>query len=231
MPVAGVLLAAGVGRRLGLDVPKALCLLDGVPLLAHAAATLRDSGEVDQLIVVAPTGAAADVRGVLDRYLPGPAPAVVDGAGTRHGSLHSGLAALDRRFETVVVHDACRPLAPADLVVRVLKAVYGGADVAVPVVEVTETVKELDGAGRIARTVPRESLVRIQTPQAVRRVVLEAAHAGCSGPAVAADEGGGLAAADARLATVEGEDDAFPVIRPADLGYAEAVLARRRAAG
>jgi 2-C-methyl-D-erythritol 4-phosphate cytidylyltransferase len=226
-----------VGRRLGLDLPKALCLLDGVPLVVRAAAALRDSGEVDQLVVVAPSGAATEVRDLLGRYLPGPAPAVVDGAVTRHGSLHNALAALNRRIETVVVHDACRPLAPADLVVRVLKAIYGGADVAVPVVEVTETVKELDGAGRVARTVPREALVRIQTPQAVRRAVLDAAHAGClgsigsSGSVGAVDEDGSLAGVDARLATVEGEDDAFPVIRPADLGYAEAVLARRRAAG
>jgi 2-C-methyl-D-erythritol 4-phosphate cytidylyltransferase len=225
------LLAAGTGRRLGLDVPKALCLLDGVPLLARAAGTMCDSREIEQLIVVAPVGAAAEVREILDRFLPGTTPAVVDGAATRHGSLHCALAALDSRIETVVVHDACRPLAPAELVVRVLKAVYGGADLAVPVVEVTETVKELDGAGRIARTVPRESLVRIQTPQAVRREVLDAAHARCPGSAVDADEGGSLATSDARLATVEGEDDAFPVIRSADLGYAEAVLARRRAAG
>lgn len=231
MAVAGVLLAAGFGQRLGLGTPKALCLLDGVPLLARAAAALRDSGAVDQIVVVGPSGAAAEVRVLLEAYVPGLSAAVVDGAETRHGSLHRGLSALDRRIETVVVHDACRPLAPADLVLRVVKAVYGGADFAVPVIEVTETVKELDSAGRIARTVPREGLVRIQTPQAARRVVLDAAHAGCSAADVANTEIDALAPAESRLVTVDGEDDAFPVVRPADLAFAEAVLARRRAAG
>jgi 2-C-methyl-D-erythritol 4-phosphate cytidylyltransferase len=229
--VAGVLLAAGVGRRLGFDVPKALCLLNGLPLVARAATALRDSGEVDQLVIVGPPGAAAEVRVLLDAYLPGHAAVVVDGADTRHGSLHRALAVLDRRIETVVVHDACRPLAPADLVVRVVKAVYGGADVAVPIVAVTETVKELDLAGRIARTVPREGLVRIQTPQAVRRVLLDATHSGCSAAEVGSEAGDALAPDTARLVTVEGEDDAFPVVRPADLAFAEAVLSRRRAAG
>jgi 2-C-methyl-D-erythritol 4-phosphate cytidylyltransferase len=229
--VAGVLLAAGSGRRLGLDAPKALCLLGGLPLLTRAAAALRESSAIDQLVVVCPPGAAAHMGALLDSSVSGPAATIVEGAETRHGSLHRAIAVLDRRIETVVVHDACRPLAPADLVVRVLKAVVGGADVAVPVVQVTETVKELDPAGRIARTVPRETLVRVQTPQAVRRSVLAELHAGCSAAALLADEDGTLAPPDSRLVAVEGEDDAFPVIRPSDLSFAEAVLARRRAAG
>ena len=156
MGVAGVLLAAGRGRRLAVDVPKSLCLLGGVPLLARAAAALRESGTVDQLVVVAPVGGADEVRQALDSCVPGHGAAVVDGAESRHGSLHRGLSALDARIETVVVHDACRPLAPADLVMRVVKAVHDGADLAVPVLEVTETVKQLDAAGRIGRASCRE---------------------------------------------------------------------------
>jgi len=232
--VAGVLLAAGSGRRLGLGVPKALCLLDGVPLLGWAARSLVDSGAIDRLVVVAPPGAEREAREVLDACVPRHGAVVVTGADSRHGSLHAAIDALDRRVSTVVVHDACRPLAPADVVVRALQAVHDGADLAVPVIEVTETVKELDPTGRIARTVPRETVVRVQTPQAVRRHVLDAAHGGCRGAgfaAVAGDEQGALAPPDARMSLVDGEDDGFPVVRPNDLAFAEAVLARRRAAG
>jgi 2-C-methyl-D-erythritol 4-phosphate cytidylyltransferase len=228
--VAGVLLAAGRGRRLAVDVPKSLCLLDGVPLLARAASALRESGVVDQLVVVGPVGGADEVRQVLDACVRGHGAAVVDGAHSRHGSLHRGLSVVDPRIETVVVHDACRPLAPADLVMRVVKAVHDGADLAVPVLEVTETVKLLDPAGRIARTVPRETLVRVQTPQAVRRLVLEAAHLACPADLRPEDDGM-LAGPGARVVTVEGHEDAFAVVREHDLGFAEAVLARRRAAG
>jgi 2-C-methyl-D-erythritol 4-phosphate cytidylyltransferase len=230
-PVAGLLLAAGAGRRLAQGGPKALCLLDGLPLLSRAALALRGSGAVDELIVVGPPGAAADVRAALDEVLPAGGAVIVDGAATRHGSMHRGLAALSDRVEIVVVHDACRPLAPADLVVRVVTAVHAGADAAVPVVELTETVKELDPAGRIVRTVPREALVRLQTPQAVRRLLLEAAHADCAAADLAADDAVLLAPPDARLVTVDGDGDAFPVIQAADLAVAAAVLARRHAAG
>jgi 2-C-methyl-D-erythritol 4-phosphate cytidylyltransferase len=231
VPVAGLLLAAGAGRRLARGVPKALSLLDGLPLLSRAALALRDSGTIDQLIVVGPVGATPDVRAALDAVLPPGDLVIVDGADTRHGSLHCGLAALGEQVDIVVVHDACRPLAPADLVVRVLKAVYSGADVAVPIVELTETVKELDPDGRIARTVPREALVRLQTPQAVRRILLDEAHAACARHGVGPDEVGVLAPPAAKLVTVDGDVDAFPVVHVTDLAFAEAVLARRRAAG
>lgn len=230
MGVAGVLLAAGHGRRLTADVPTSLCLLGGVPLLARAATALRASGTVDQLVVVGPPGGADEVRQVLDAWVPGHGAVVRDGAESRHGSIHSGLSVLDARVETVVVHDACRSLAPAELVVRVVKAVHDGADLALPVLEVTETVKQLDAAGRIAHTVPRETLFRVQTPQAVRRVVLEAAHLGCPAD-LSPDDDGLLARPGARVVTVDGEDDAFAVVRGHDLAFAEAVLARRRASG
>jgi 2-C-methyl-D-erythritol 4-phosphate cytidylyltransferase len=228
VPVAGVLLAAGLGRRLGQAVPKALSLLDGLPLLSRAASALRDSGAIDQFVVVGPAGSTPDIHAALDAVLPPGSAVVVDGAGTRHGSLHCGLAAVDGSVDVVVIHDACRPLAPAELVVRVLKAVYSGADAAIPVVEMTETVKELDADGRISRTVPRERLVRIQSPQAVRRELIVEAHRACGDPV---DEAVLLAAAGSRLVTVDGDADAFPVVQATDLAYAEAVLGRRRAAG
>ena len=141
---------------------------------------------------------------------------VVDGS---HAGLHAALAAMDRP-DVVVLHDARRPLAPADLVARVVEAVRDGADAAVPVVEVTETVKEVDPAGRIVRTIPRETLVQVQTPQAVRWPVLAAAHASCA-------PGDPLLPAGLDPVTVPGAPDAFRVRDAHDLALAAAVLAVR----
>lgn len=201
----------------------ALRLLDDVPLVVHAVRALSASGVVDHVVVVAPPGAADRLRDQLT----GLSAVVVDGVGSRHGSLHCGLSALGFAAEVVVVHDACRPLAPAELVVRAVAAVRAGADLAVPVLEVTETVKELDASGWIIRTVPRETLVRVQTPQAARRAVLDAAHRGCApDPGDGADR---VAGDGARAVAVAGHDDAFPVLREHDLDLAAAVLAGRRA--
>ena len=136
-----------------------------------------------------------------------------------HDSLHAALPEL-ADADVVVLHDAHRPLAPSSLVVRVVEAVRDGADAAVPVVEVTETVKEVDPGGRIVRTVPRESLRQVQFPQAVRGSVLTAAHRSCrpSDP---------LIPVGARVVTVPGAADAFAVSSPHDLELAAAVLAAR----
>jgi 2-C-methyl-D-erythritol 4-phosphate cytidylyltransferase len=192
--------------------------LGGVPLVVHAARALRAAGVLD-VRVVAPPEHVDDVRGLVGEL----AAAVVPGGPTRHESLHCGLSALGPGGGVVVVHDASRPLAPAELAVRVVEAVRAGADLAVPVLEVTETVKELDPDGWITGTVPRELLVRVQAPCAARRDVLAAAHRGCA----VADEGAWLTGTGIRAVAVDGHDDAFAVLREADLDIAAAVLARR----
>lgn len=111
-----------------------------------------------------------------------------------------------------MLHDPHRPLAPAFLVTAVVAAVRAGADAAVPVVEVTETVKEVDADGRIVRTVPRDQLVQLQYPRAVRPSALRP---------------DGSVAPGARTVTVPGAADAFAVRDRLDLELAAAVLAAR----
>jgi 2-C-methyl-D-erythritol 4-phosphate cytidylyltransferase len=119
------------------------------------------------------------------------------------------LSSVDR---VIVVHQPQWALAPADVVTAVVAAVRAGADAAVPAVEVTETVKEVDATGRIVRTVPREDLVRLQYPRAVRAGFLRS---------------DGSIAPGARTVTVPGAADAFPVRDVLDLQLAAAVLAAR----
>jgi 2-C-methyl-D-erythritol 4-phosphate cytidylyltransferase len=114
--------------------------------------------------------------------------------------------------EVVVLHDPHRPLAPAALVAAVVAAVRAGADAAIPVIEVTETVKEVDAGGRIVRTVPRDELVQLQYPRAVRPSALRP---------------DGSVAPDARTVAVPGAADAFPIRDELDLELAAAVLAAR----
>jgi 2-C-methyl-D-erythritol 4-phosphate cytidylyltransferase len=194
------------------DGPVPLTLLGGRPMLDWAISALRAGAEIAQLVVA---GADTALDGVI----------VVSGQDSRHAALHEALSLLDSRVEIVLLHDAHRPLASAELVSRVVGAVLAGAPAAVPAIEVTETVKELDTAARVTRTIPRDTLRRVQAPRAVRRSVLEAAHAGCD-PGHAGGEPA-LVPAGTLVATVPGETDAFPVLRPADLILAEAVAALR----
>jgi hypothetical protein len=114
----------------------------------------------------------------------------------------------------VLVHDAARCLVPPEVVERVVAALRAGAPAVVPVLPVTDTVKQVDAAGTVVRTVPRADLRAVQTPQGFARDVLERAHdAGASG---ATDDASLLEALGLPVTTVVGDERAFKVTRPLD---------------
>jgi len=88
-----------------------------------------------------------------------------------------GLAEVPRRVAIVLVHDAARPVLPADVVRRLLDALDEGFDGAVPGLPVADTVQAGGGRGG-RRNPPRGELVAVQTPQAFVASVLRAAAAG-----------------------------------------------------
>jgi 2-C-methyl-D-erythritol 4-phosphate cytidylyltransferase len=132
--------------------------------------------------------------------------------------VRSGLAFVPGDADVVVVHDAARPLASADLFRAVLDAVRAGADGAVPGVTIRDTVKRVRGAV-VSATVPRDELVAVQTPQAFRADVLRAAH---RGEPDATDDAALVEAAGGRVVVVPGEEANIKITVPGDLDAARA---------
>jgi len=122
--------------------------------------------------------------------------------------------------EVIVVHDAARPLASAELWQSAIAAVRGGADGAVCAVPVSDTLKRVDGS-RVLGTVEREGMVAVQTPQAFRAAALRAAHARA---AEATDDGALVEEAGGCVVTVPGSATNVKITHPQDLVVAEALL-------
>jgi 2-C-methyl-D-erythritol 4-phosphate cytidylyltransferase len=149
----------------------------------------------------------------------------VAGGAQRQESVARALAALPSEVGLVLVHDAARCLVPASVVEAVVAALRAGAAAVVPVLPVADTVKQVDAAGAVVRTVPRADLRAVQTPQGFARHVLERAHgAGVQG---ATDDASLVEALGLPVTTVAGSEEAFKVTRPLDLLLAEAVLRDR----
>jgi 2-C-methyl-D-erythritol 4-phosphate cytidylyltransferase / 2-C-methyl-D-erythritol 2,4-cyclodiphosphate synthase len=170
--VAAVVVAGGRGLRAGGDVPKQYRTVGNSPVLRQSLAIFATHADVTwvQPVIHREDGElyARAAEGL--RVLP---PAF--GGATRQASVRAGLEALaDRRPAVVLVHDAARPFASAALVSRAIAAGGGGA--AIPGVAVTDTVKEVDAAGRVVRTLDRTHLRGVQTPQAFAFDALLAAH-------------------------------------------------------
>lgn len=223
---ACILVAAGRGERLGTDEPKALRRLAGQPLVMHAARAAIESGVVDLLAAAAPVDFVDEVESALQPL--GIDVTVVDGGPTRRASVRAALAAVPADAEIVLVHDAARCLAPAELFATVAKAVSAGHDAVVPVLPLADTVKEVSG-DVVVKTVDRSLLRAVQTPQGFRHDVLVRAHAVVDGDVT--DDAGLVERLGHLVHVVPGHQDAFKVTRPLDLALAEAVLVRRSGGG
>jgi 2-C-methyl-D-erythritol 4-phosphate cytidylyltransferase len=169
-----ILLGAGAGRRLGAAEPKALLLIGGRPMLGVAAAAAASSPHVRGLVVTFPPGWGGRARACVEDL--GVPARFVEGGDSRQASVRAALAEVPGQVGIVAVHDAARPFASPELFTRVVEAVGDGADAAVPVLAVTDTVLRVHGE-IVSGTEPREELALGQTPQAFRMSVLREAHA------------------------------------------------------
>jgi 2-C-methyl-D-erythritol 4-phosphate cytidylyltransferase/2-C-methyl-D-erythritol 2,4-cyclodiphosphate synthase len=216
-----IVLAAGSGSRLGLDVPKAFAPLAGRTILEHALAAAFDPAWVDALVVAVPAGWEERAGTIMGPSYPR---AVVTGGPSRQASVRAALAAVPADAETIVVHDAARPLTHPAFFLAVLKMLEGW-DGVVPVTPVTDTVKRLDGE-RVVGTESRAALVLAQTPQAFRGGALRDAHARAerAGDAVT-DDAEAVELAGYRVRAIGVDAANFKITTPEDLARAESVLA------
>ena len=192
--------------------------LGGVPLLEHAVHRAFGAAEVSHVVVVAPASHLKEAGAIASRAVRPDDVDVVAGGAERTASVAAGLAALRRDDGIVLVHDAARALAPAGLFSRLVREVRNGHPAVVPGLPVTDTIKSVDGAGRVTGTPDRATLRAIQTPQAFLREVLEHAHG--SGRH-ATDDAGLVEAMGGHVRVVEGDRLAFKITTPDDLATAE----------
>lgn len=217
--VVAIVPAAGSGLRLGAGVPKAFVELGGLSMVVRAVDGLLGSGAVGRVVVVVPA-AQVTAAGAL---FPDRPVTVVPGGADRTASVAAGLRALASDVDVVLVHDAARPLTPSDVVRRVVAAVRSGLPAVIPVLPVTDTVKQVDGDGVVTATVDRSALRAVQTPQGFRASVLVRAHDGATGAST--DDAGLVEALGEHVHTVPGDPVAFKVTTAWDLRIAELLLA------
>ena len=215
-----IVVAGGDGSRLGADRPKAFIGLGGRPLLAHSIDLLEDHPAVDRMVLVVPAEWEEPATLLSDELAAGKVVAAVPGGETRALSVAAGLDVVADDAEAILVHDAARPFATAELIDRLLEALATHAG-AVPAVAVTDTVKRVEG-GRVAETLDRSELRAVQTPQAFRAEALRRAYAAPAGALRDATDCASLVeAAGLEVAVVPGEGGNMKITSPEDLARAE----------
>ena len=211
---AAIIAGAGMGHRLGAEIPKALIQIQGITLLERAFISL--SKVVDEIIITAPAGYEEQFKAIV-----GQSAEVITGGVLRSDSIRVALKALSPSVESVLIHDAARALASSALAAKVLGELRSGQSAVIPVLKVIDTIKEIDRDGFVRATPDRSSLVAAQTPQGFNRQVLERAHSASDD---ATDDAALVEAIGVKVKTIEGEASAFKITTKEDIGQALLLL-------
>lgn len=189
-----VILAAGKSTRMG-GGDKAFLSLVNKPVVAWSLIAFERCAEIDRIVLVVRKDQLVASKAVVKMFGISKIHAIVPGGAKRQESTAAGLAACDIDTRYVVVHDAARPLITSDVIGEVVKAVKKSGPVTVGR-PVTDTLKHCAKGLSVTKTVPRERLWSVQTPQAFPVKDLRSAFAKlgkqeASDEAMAVELGGG----------------------------------------
>ena len=228
MKVAAIVAAAGAGLRMGKGAGgagrKQYLELEGIPVLARSLNLFLGYPAMEQVIAVIPAGEAETVRELLRPHCNLVKVLFVVGGAERQDSVRKGLELVDESIDLVCVHDAARPLASPALLESLLQAA-SKEGAAVPVIALSDTVKEIDSNGYVAATPPRGKLRLVQTPQVFRRELISRAYGNAAERGVTATDDSALVEELGQaVVTVEGEMSNLKLTTPRDLALAAMML-------
>lgn len=224
--VGVVIVAGGESTRIGGSELKQFRWVAGKPTLLHSLQTFMARPDVAAVVVVLPRAFVADpppwiFQCDIDRLM------LSVGGRTRTDSVQNGLEDLPDEAQVVLIHDAARPLVDDATIDRVIVAARSGA-CAVAALPVVDTLKEVDSAGRIVRTVDRAGLWRAQTPQGFPRDVIVRAHRDARANHVSATDDAALCERlGIPVSVVRGSERAMKITEESDFARAEALFLLR----
>ncbi len=176
-----VVLAGGVGSRVGLNIPKQLIKVAGRPIMEHTLDVINSHPEIDDIIIMMTPGYLDNVRDIVKRNDFEKVSQILEGAESRNDTTKRALEALGDEECNVILHDAVRPLLSHRVISDVVTALdrHAAVDVAIPSADTIIAVggTEVDGYPVITSVPPRAMLRRGQTPQAFRLSVIREAYA------------------------------------------------------
>lgn len=173
---SAVIVAAGRGTRMGMDINKQYMDICGKPMLARTLQVFEDCDSIDEIILVVNS---RDIfyckQNIIEKFNFSKVKSLVSGGETRQNSVYNGLCDVSTGCDVVVIHDGARPFILPEEIVACIDAAYeyGASTIATPV---KDTIKLTDGEGFIRETLDRNALWAVQTPQTFLYSLIMAAH-------------------------------------------------------
>lgn len=216
-----VVLAGGIGQRIGRPFPKQFLLLGGKPLLVHVLEKARAIRELERVVITCPEAYLEETKQLLANHGFDRRFSCIVGGGTRQESVYNGLVALEG-LDSVVVHEAVRPLVTTEEFRALITSPDENAMFGIPI-----SFTVLRGHEYVEGLLDRDELVNVQLPQKFDRVKLLAAHeaARAAGTQFTEDASLFVQYSGERVRILPGSERNVKITVPADIVMAEALYA------
>ncbi len=224
-----IVLAGGVGSRLGLNMPKQFFKVAGKMVLEHTIDAFEANSHIEEIAVVANPLYVEEIEEIVERNGWKKVKKVLKGGKERYDSSLSAIRAYEGCDVNLVFHDAVRPLVSQRIIDDVCAAMetFEAVGVAVPV---TDTILEADG-GMVKNIPDRSCLRRAQTPQAFHiDTIAEAYRRALASPDFKTTDDCGVVVnyfPEVAVHLVLGEESNMKLTLPEDIALLEILLSRR----
>ena len=216
-----IIVAAGTGSRMGVNIPKQFIPLKNLPVLMHTINRFFEYDSNMQIILVLAESEIETWKSLLIKYDFHTLHSIVVGGSNRYQSVKNGLDTIKDHC-IVAVHDGVRPLCSVQLIQQCFIEAEINSN-AVPAIPVTETVRTIDKEKN--SLVNRENLRIIQTPQCFDSIKLKKAYQNSTAENFT-DDAGVFEQDGNKIHLVEGERNNIKITLKEDLVFAEMLINR-----
>lgn len=222
---SAIIVSAGNSTRMGGKTSKQLLQIGGMPVLAHTLLAFENARCINEIVVVARAEDMAAVWTLVEQYGITKVREVTKGGDTRAASVRRGFRVIDAKSRFVAIHDGARCLITPEQIKKVCRTAYRlrAATAACPV---TDTVKLAGRHGYIDKTLDRNKVFLVQTPQVFHADLYRAALANVDDDSLT-DDNQLMEKIKHPVKLVDTGKDNLKITTPDDIARAEFILAQR----
>lgn len=216
-----IVLAGGIGKRIGQPIPKQFLLVGGKPMLVHVLEKARALPVIERVVITCPRDHLDETRALIANHGFDATFECIEGGATRQASVYNGIVALDG-LDSIVIHEAVRPLVGAAEFQALIDAPDENAMYGIPI-----SFTVLKGHEYVEELLERSELVNVQLPQKFNAAALRAAHEAARADGATFTEDASLfhRYAGRPVRILPGSDRNLKITLPTDLVMAEAIHA------
>lgn len=165
-----IILAGGIGKRMGAQIPKQFLEINNKPIIVHTIEAFQNNPQIEKIAIVCVKSWINNLNKILEKYNLSKVVWIVEGGETSHDSIRNGVFFLKDKIENddfVVIHDAVRPILPQKLINEVLSVAHQNGNAASSIVCHPPIVYTEDFKSGI-KDVDREHVMLTASPQVFR---------------------------------------------------------------